>query len=120
MLLVHGSRFEQLNGVSAVTSGYAGGDPRGAHYEMVSAGKSDHAESIEITFDPARISFGKLLMVFFAVAHDPTQLNRQGRTMGGNTGRPYFTAARNRSVSPKRISSNLTRRRLFQNRSSRR
>jgi peptide-methionine (S)-S-oxide reductase len=74
--------FEQLAGVKTVVSGYAGGDARDAHYEMVGSGKTGHAESIEITFDPAKISFGKLLMVFFAVAHDPTQLNRQGPDYG--------------------------------------
>ncbi len=74
--------FEQLAGVKTVVSGYAGGEARDAHYEMVGSGKTGHAESIEIAFDPAKISFGKLLMVFFAVAHDPTQLNRQGPDYG--------------------------------------
>src|SRR5437867_9597206 len=60
--------FEQLNGVDKVISGYAGGDAATAHYEIVSAGRTTHAESIEITFDPATISYGQLLKVFFAVA----------------------------------------------------
>ncbi len=74
--------FEQLAGVSKVISGYSGGDAAGAHYEIVSSGRTNHAESIEITFDPAKITYGQLLKVFFAVAHDPTQLNRQGPDYG--------------------------------------
>jgi peptide-methionine (S)-S-oxide reductase len=74
--------FEQLTGVEKVTSGYAGGDRATAHYDIVGAGKSNHAESIEIVFDPAKISYGQILKVFFSVAHDPTQLNRQGPDYG--------------------------------------
>jgi len=74
--------FEQIAGIDKVISGYAGGDKKSAHYEIVSAGKTDHAESIQITFDPARISYGTLLKIFFHVAHDPTQLNRQGPDWG--------------------------------------
>jgi len=74
--------FEQIAGVDKVISGYAGGDKKSAHYEIVSAGRTDHAESIQITFDPARISYGQLLKIFFSVAHDPTQLNQQGPDHG--------------------------------------
>ena len=74
--------FEQLKGVSGVVSGYAGGTKATAHYDMVGEGKTDHAESIEITFDPAKITFGQLLKVFFSVAHDPTSLNFQGPDYG--------------------------------------
>lgn len=74
--------FEQLEGVSAVISGYAGGAADSANYQMVSAGATQHAESIQIVYDPAVISYGKLLQVFFATAHDPTQLNRQGNDIG--------------------------------------
>lgn len=74
--------FEQLSGVNKVISGFAGGDAASAHYDVVSAGKTNHAESIEITFDPAKITYGQLLKVFFSVAHDPTQLNRQGPDYG--------------------------------------
>jgi peptide-methionine (S)-S-oxide reductase len=74
--------FEQLVGVDKVISGYAGGKPESAHYDLVSAGKTDHAESIQITFDPSKISYGQLLKVFFSAAHDPTQLNRQGPDYG--------------------------------------
>ena len=74
--------FEQLNGVSDVVSGYAGGSQMTAHYSVVSSGITSHAESVKITFDPARVSYGRLLKVFFAVAHDPTELNRQGPDEG--------------------------------------
>ena len=74
--------FEQIKGVENVVSGYAGGDRKSAHYDIVSAGRTDHAESIQITFDPAKISYGQLLKIFFSVAHDPTQLNRQGPDQG--------------------------------------
>jgi len=74
--------FEHVNGVTQVISGYAGGDANTAHYEIVGSGRTNHAESIEITFDPAKISYGQILKVFFAVAHDPTQVNRQGPDFG--------------------------------------
>ena len=74
--------FEQLNGVADVVSGYAGGDPGTAQYETVSSGRTGHAESIRVTYDPSVISYGKLLQVYFSVAHDPTQLNRQGPDEG--------------------------------------
>ena len=74
--------FEQIKGVDKVISGYAGGDRKSAHYDIVSAGRTEHAESIQITFDPTQISYGTLLKIFFSVAHDPTQLNRQGPDHG--------------------------------------
>jgi peptide-methionine (S)-S-oxide reductase len=74
--------FEHLTGVTRVLSGYAGGEKSTAEYETVSTGRTGHAESIEITFDPQRVSYGQILQVFFSVAHDPTQLNRQGPDTG--------------------------------------
>jgi len=74
--------FEHLKGVSDVVSGYAGGKKATAHYEVVSTGLTGHAESVQVTYDPFQISFGKLLEVFFSVAHDPTELNRQGPDSG--------------------------------------
>lgn len=74
--------FEHLKGVSNVMSGYAGGSADTAHYGAVTSGRTGHAESIRITYDPAQISYGQLLKVYFAVAHDPTQLNRQGPDKG--------------------------------------
>lgn len=74
--------FEQLKGVMDVTSGYSGGEAQTARYKIVSAGTTEHAESIRVTFDPSSISYGELLKVFFSVAHDPTQLNYQGPDIG--------------------------------------
>lgn len=74
--------FEQVEGVLDVVSGYAGGDSRTARYELVSTGKTGHAEAVRITYDPKRVSYGQLLKIFFAVAHDPTQLDRQGPDVG--------------------------------------
>jgi len=73
--------FEQLQGVSEVVSGYAGGSKDTADYRTVSAGRTDHAEVVRVTYDPSRITYGELLRVFFAT-HDPTQLNRQGPDVG--------------------------------------
>jgi peptide-methionine (S)-S-oxide reductase len=91
--------FEPLDGVESVVSGYAGGTADTARYDLVSAGKTDHAEAIEIKFDPARISYGQLLKVFFSIAHDPTQLNRQGPDYG----RQYRSAIFYTDAEQKRI-----------------
>jgi len=74
--------FDRIKGVKEVTSGFAGGEGKTAHYEEVSTGTTGHAESVKITYDPKQVSFGQLLMVYFSVAHDPTQLNRQGPDQG--------------------------------------
>lgn len=74
--------FESLRGVSNAVSGFAGGSAATAHYEVVSTGSTGHAESVEITYDPRQISYRQLLDVFFLVAHDPTELNRQGPDEG--------------------------------------
>jgi peptide-methionine (S)-S-oxide reductase len=74
--------FESLRGVDRVVAGYAGGNAATAQYETVSTGATGHAESIEITYDPAKISFKQLLDVYFLVAHDPTEFNRQGPDEG--------------------------------------
>ena len=74
--------FERLKGVQSAVSGFAGGEKRTAHYDMVSEGNTGHAESVQVTYDPSQISYGKLLQVFFSVAHDPTELNRQGPDQG--------------------------------------
>jgi len=74
--------YEHVRGVQRVTAGYAGGDPSTAHYDMVSTGTTGHAESVQITFDPAQISYGEILQIFFSVVHDPTQLDRQGPDTG--------------------------------------
>jgi peptide-methionine (S)-S-oxide reductase len=74
--------FKHVKGVSSVESGYAGGEGASANYERVSRGDTGHAESVRIRFNPAVISYGKLMELFFYVAHDPTQLNRQGPDTG--------------------------------------
>jgi peptide-methionine (S)-S-oxide reductase len=74
--------FEHVRGVRKAVSGYAGGDRTQASYEIVSSGTTGHAESVQVTFDPAEVSYGELLQVFFSVAHDPTQLDRQGPDTG--------------------------------------
>jgi len=91
--------FEQLDGVDKVVAGFAGGDAASANYEIVSAGHTNHAESIEITYDPVKISYGTLLKIFFSVAHDPTQLNRQGPDYG----RQYRSAIFYKNDEQKRI-----------------
>lgn len=74
--------FEHVKGVKNVVSGYAGGNAATAHYEIVGGGRSGHAESVKVTYDPAKVSYGQLLKVYFSVAHDPTQLNRQSPDVG--------------------------------------
>ena len=74
--------FQHVKGVQRVLSGYAGGEQSTAAYEQVGTGATGHAESVEITFDPAQISYGEILRIFFSVAHDPTELNRQGPDVG--------------------------------------
>jgi peptide-methionine (S)-S-oxide reductase len=74
--------YKQLDGVSAVTSGYAGGSADSADYETVSSGRTEHAEAVEVRFDPAKMSFGQILKVFFSIAHDPTTRDRQGPDVG--------------------------------------
>ncbi|HEY9630948.1 MAG TPA: peptide-methionine (S)-S-oxide reductase MsrA [Coleofasciculaceae cyanobacterium] len=74
--------FEHVKGVSEVVSGYSGGDARSANYPMVSFGGTDHAEAVKITYDPAQVSYGQLLKIYFLVAHNPTELNRQGPDIG--------------------------------------
>ena len=74
--------FEHVKGVISVTSGYSGGAADAAEYKQVSTGKTGHAEAVKITYDASKITYGQLLKVFFSVAHDPTQLNRQGPDTG--------------------------------------
>src|ERR1700682_3485103 len=74
--------FQHVKGVISATSGYSGGAAGTAKYELVSNGDNGHAESVKIAYDPSQITYGQLLRVFFSVAHDPTQLNRQGPDTG--------------------------------------
>ena len=86
--------FQHVEGVANAVSGYAGGDKRTAHYQQVGGGDTGHAEAVEITYDPSKISYGRVLQIFFSVSHDPTQLNRQGP----DTGSQYRTAIFPRSA----------------------
>jgi peptide-methionine (S)-S-oxide reductase len=74
--------FQHVKGVRSAVSGYSGGQAATAHYDQVSTGETGHAESVKVTFDPSQVSYGQLLQVFFSVAHDPTELNRQGPDEG--------------------------------------
>ncbi len=74
--------FQHVRGVVSATSGYSGGPASAAEYEVVSTGATGHAESVKIVYDPSRITYGQLLKIFFSVAHDPTELNRQGPDTG--------------------------------------
>jgi peptide-methionine (S)-S-oxide reductase len=91
--------FEHVKGVTGVVSGYSGGAADTARYRQVSSGSTGHAESVRITYDPAHISYGQLLKVFFSVAHDPTELNRQGP----DTGPQYRSAVFYADAEQKRV-----------------
>jgi len=91
--------FEHLKGVSSVTSGYSGGYVKSPSYESVSMGLTGHAEAVSVIYDPSQLTYGQLLRVFFAVAHDPTQWNRQGP----DTGSQYRSAIFYTSAEQKRI-----------------
>ncbi|MDE3111363.1 MAG: peptide-methionine (S)-S-oxide reductase MsrA [Chloroflexota bacterium] len=97
--------YQQLDGVRAVTSGYAGGTPATADYGTVCSGATDHAEAVEIRYDPARISYGRILKVFFSVAHDPTQKDRQG----ADVGRQYRSAIFYRDAEQRRVAESYIR-----------
>ncbi|MGA7808980.1 peptide-methionine (S)-S-oxide reductase MsrA [Bradyrhizobium sp.] len=83
--------FQHVAGVTSAVSGYAGGNKSTASYETVSTGTTGHAESVQIKYDPKKISYGKILQIFFSVAHDPTQLNRQGPDSGTQYRSAIFT-----------------------------
>lgn len=83
--------FQHVKGVKNAVSGYAGGQKETANYETVSLGKTGHAESVEVTFDPQQVSYGKLLQIFFSVAHNPTQLDYQGPDQGTQYRSAIFT-----------------------------
>lgn len=91
--------FESLRGVMRAVAGYSGGNAATAHYEIVSTGMTGHAESVEVTYDPSKISFDQLLAVYFTVAHDPTQLNRQGPDEGSQyRSEIFYTTAAQRAL----------------------
>jgi peptide-methionine (S)-S-oxide reductase len=85
--------FKHVKGVSSATSGYSGGAASTAKYPLVGSGMTGHAESVEVRYDPSQVTYGQLLLVFFAVAHDPTQLNRQGPDWGSQYRSAIFFAS---------------------------
>lgn len=74
--------FQHVDGVTSAVSGYAGGGANTAHYEMVGSSTTGHAEAVRVTFDPRHVSYGRILQIYFSIAHDPTELNRQGPDIG--------------------------------------
>jgi peptide-methionine (S)-S-oxide reductase len=84
--------FQHVKGVTSAVSGYSGGEKSTAQYEIVSTGSTGHAESVKVTFDPRQVSYGRLLQIYFAVAHDPTELNRQGPDTGTQYRSEIFAA----------------------------
>jgi peptide-methionine (S)-S-oxide reductase len=84
--------FQHVKGVTSAVSGYSGGEKSTAEYETVSTGSTGHAESVKVTFDPRQVSYGRLLQIYFAVAHDPTELNRQGPDSGTQYRSEIFAA----------------------------
>jgi peptide-methionine (S)-S-oxide reductase len=96
--------YQHVQGVLKAVSGYAGGSAVSAHYEIVGTGATGHAETVQITYDPSRITYGKLLQIFFSVAHDPTQLNRQGPDQGTQYRSTIFPVdAKQREIAEKYI-----------------
>jgi peptide-methionine (S)-S-oxide reductase len=85
--------FQHIDGVTSAVSGYAGGEKATAHYEMTSNGTTGHAESVQITFDPRKVTYGRILQIYFSVAHDPTELNRQGPDEGTQYRSAIFPAS---------------------------
>jgi peptide-methionine (S)-S-oxide reductase len=105
--------YRELDGVLGVVSGYAGGTAETANYPAVCGGKTDHAEAIEIRFDPKRASCGELLRIFFAVAHDPTQLNFQGNDVGRQYRSAIFYADENQKRLAQNYIAKLDRLKIF-------
>jgi peptide-methionine (S)-S-oxide reductase len=105
--------FKHVKGVSEVVSGYSGGSADTAHYEQVSDGNTGHAESVRVSFNPAKVSYQKLLEVFFSVAHDPTQLNHQGPDRGSQyRSAIFYTSAEQQKIAQSTIQK-LTAERTF-------
>lgn len=105
--------FQHVKGVSRAVSGYAGGDEKSAHYNLVSQEGTGHAESVEITYDPRAVSLGKLLQIYFSVAHDPTQLNRQGPDKGPQYRSAIFTSSHEQKEIVRKYIAQLSEARAF-------
>lgn len=105
--------FKHVKGVSEVLSGYSGGDAQTADYETVSSGETGHAEAVEITFDPSKVTYQQLLEVFFKIAHDPTELNRQGPDTGTQYRSAIFYANDQQKAIANAYIAELTRKKAF-------
>jgi peptide-methionine (S)-S-oxide reductase len=105
--------FEHVKGVTRVVSGYSGGAADTANYRQVTSGRTGHAESVRISYDPARISYGQLLKVFFSVAHDPTELDRQGPDTGPQYRSAIFYASEDQKRVADRYIAQLQQARVF-------
>jgi peptide-methionine (S)-S-oxide reductase len=105
--------FQHVTGVTNALSGYAGGEQKTAHYETVGSGGTGHAESVQITFDPAKISYGRILQIYFSVAHDPTQLNRQGPDIGTQYRSAIFPASPEQAKVAKAYIAQLNQARVY-------
>ena len=105
--------FKHVKGVSEVVSGYAGGTAKTANYDKVSNGKTEHAEAVRINFDPSQVSYQQLLEVFFSVAHDPTELNRQGPDVGSQYRSAIFYTSAEQQQDAQRYIQQLTGARTF-------
>ncbi len=106
--------FQRVEGVTNAVSGYAGGARETARYEEIGFGKTGHAESVRITFDPKKISYGKLLQIYFSVAHDPTQLNRQGPDVGTQYRSTIFPTSDEQARVAKAYIDQLNKAKLYQ------
>jgi peptide-methionine (S)-S-oxide reductase len=105
--------FQHVDGVTSAVSGYDGGAKETAHYDMTSEGDTGHAESVRITFDPHRVTYGKILQIFFSVAHDPTELNRQGPDEGTQYRSAIFPANEEQARVAKAYIAQLTQAHTF-------
>jgi peptide-methionine (S)-S-oxide reductase len=105
--------FQHVKGVTSAVSGYAGGDKKTAQYEVVGTGRTGHAESVRITFDPRQISYGHILQIYFAVAHNPTELNRQGPDVGPQYRSAIFPANAEQAQIAKTYIAQLNQARAF-------
>ena len=107
------SVFEHVKGVTDVVSGFAGGSARDASYDKVSTEGTGHAEAVRITYDPSRVSYAQLLQVYFAVAHDPTEVNRQGPDVGPSYRSAIFPQNASQEAQSKRFIAKLTDQHVF-------
>jgi len=105
--------YQHVKGVTNAVSGYAGGAQKDAVYDTVSSGRTGHAESVKVTFDPRQVSYGKILQIYFSVAHDPTQLNRQGPDSGPQYRSEIFPQSETQQKAAKDYIAQLDKARVF-------